>query len=325
MPNTEAELAGCAGQPLETERLILRPPTAADAPDIVRFAGDWEVARFTARIPHPYGAADAEAWLAGIDAARAEGRELVFAIQGREDRAFMGAIGLNIVRDENEAAAGFWLGRPYWGRGYVTEALERLLRFAFEELGLAQVRAAARPENPASIRVQEKAGMALLGETMEPAPARGGEFPVEVRAISRGDWLARHALPTVLVAAVALLDTDGRVLLSRRPEGKTMAGLWEFPGGKVAPGETPEAALMRELKEELGLDTRQSCLAPFTFASHRYARFHLLMPLFVCRVWEGTAKGREGQALAWVRPARLGDYQMPPADAPLAAMLRDFL
>ncbi len=178
MPNTEAELAGCAGQPLETERLILRPLTAADAPDIVRFAGEWEVARHTARIPHPYKAADAEAWLAGIDAARAEGRELVFAIQGREDRAFRGAIGLTIVRDENEAAAGFWLGRPYWGRGYVTEALERLLRFAFEELGVAQVRAAARPENPASIRVQEKAGMALLGETMEPAPARGGEFPV---------------------------------------------------------------------------------------------------------------------------------------------------
>ncbi len=133
------------------------------------------------------------------------------------------------------------------------------------------------------------------------------------------------ALPTLLVAAAALIDTDGRVLLSQRPEGKTMAGLWEFPGGKVLEGETPEAALIRELREELGIDTHDSCLAPLTFASHRYADFHLLMPVFACRVWQGTPTGREGQALAWVRPVRLGDYKMPPADAPVAAMLRDFL
>jgi 8-oxo-dGTP diphosphatase len=132
-------------------------------------------------------------------------------------------------------------------------------------------------------------------------------------------------LPLVLVAAVALVDVDGRVLLARRPEGKTMAGLWEFPGGKVHEGETPEAALIRELKEELGLDTAESCLAPFAFASHRYADFHLLMPLYVCRRWTGTPTAREGQELAWVRPQRLGDYPMPPADRPLVAMLQDLL
>ena len=131
--------------------------------------------------------------------------------------------------------------------------------------------------------------------------------------------------PIVLVAAVALIDADGRVLLAQRPAGKSMAGLWEFPGGKVDTGETPEAALIRELAEELGLDVTASCLAPFTFASHSYPDFHLLMPLYVCRKWSGIPAAREGQRLAWVWPARLADYPMPPADVPLVAALRDLL
>ena len=134
-----------------------------------------------------------------------------------------------------------------------------------------------------------------------------------------------HSLPTVLVAAVALVDADGRVLLARRPPGKSMAGLWEFPGGKVGSDETPEAALIRELKEELDIDVAASCLAPFTFASHRYDTFHLLMPLYLCRKWQGIVRPLEGQALKWVAPTRLADYPMPPADVPLVAMLRDFL
>jgi 8-oxo-dGTP diphosphatase len=129
----------------------------------------------------------------------------------------------------------------------------------------------------------------------------------------------------VLVAAVALVDPDGRVLLAQRPEGKAMAGLWEFPGGKVEPGETPEHALIRELAEELGIGTWESCLAPLTFASHGYPDFHLLMPLFACRKWEGQPQPHEGQRLAWVRPQRLRDYPMPPADLPLIPILRDWL
>lgn len=129
----------------------------------------------------------------------------------------------------------------------------------------------------------------------------------------------------VLVAAAALIDPDNRVLLARQPEGKPMAGLWEFPGGKVHADETPEAALIRELREELGIDIASACLAPFTFASHRYADFHLLMPLYLCRRWRGTVTPREGQELTWVRPLRLADYPMPPADVPLVAMLRDYL
>jgi 8-oxo-dGTP diphosphatase len=129
----------------------------------------------------------------------------------------------------------------------------------------------------------------------------------------------------VLVAAVALVDVDGRVLLAQRPQGKPMAGLWEFPGGKLDPGETPETALIRELAEELGIDVAASCLAPFAFASHGYPDFHLLMPLYVCRKWSGIVIAREGQRLAWVRPGRLAEYPMPPADKPLVAMLRDLL
>ncbi len=131
--------------------------------------------------------------------------------------------------------------------------------------------------------------------------------------------------PVLLVSAVALIDVDGRVLLARRPEGKSMAGLWEFPGGKVRGGETPEDALIRELKEEIGIDVTESCLAPFTFASHAYDDFHLLMPLYLCRIWEGVVTAREGQELAWRRPADMADLPMPPADKPLVAMLRDFL
>lgn len=129
----------------------------------------------------------------------------------------------------------------------------------------------------------------------------------------------------LLVAACALVDADGRVLLAQRPEGKTLAGLWEFPGGKVEPGETPEETLIRELDEELGIRTKIACLAPLTFASHTYDDFHLLMPLYVCRRFEGTAHGREGQAIKWVRPKALREYPMPPADEPLIPFLMDLL
>ncbi|MBI3453758.1 MAG: 8-oxo-dGTP diphosphatase MutT [Rhodospirillales bacterium] len=140
-------------------------------------------------------------------------------------------------------------------------------------------------------------------------------------------WSSPAADPAriVLVAAAALLDVDNRVLIARRPPGKSMAGLWEFPGGKVHAGETPEAALARELAEELGIDIAAACLAPFVFASHRYPDFHLLMPLYLCRRWQGAITPREGQEIAWVRATRLADYDMPPADRPLVAMLRDYL
>lgn len=194
-----------------------------------------------------------------------------------------------------------------------------LMPDAVPDPGHDQPRRADRPPLPAAGRVAPAGGLHRQPEAAPPRPpAARAEAP-------RLAVPPPTPLPLLLVAACALVDTDGRVLLARRPEGKPLAGLWEFPGGKLAPGETPEAALIRELKEELDIDVTASCLAPFSFASHAYEGFHLLMPLYLCRRWSGTLRAVEGQALAWVRPQRLADHPMPPADKPLVAMLRDFL
>ncbi|HTX06611.1 MAG TPA: (deoxy)nucleoside triphosphate pyrophosphohydrolase [Steroidobacteraceae bacterium] len=177
-------------------------------------------------------------------------------------------------------------------------------------------------------------GFRETGHGTELFVSRGGKHPVRRFEATRDDLFSETevapladpaAKPLLLVAACALIDVDERVLLARRPEGKRMAGLWEFPGGKLQSGETPEAALIRELKEELGIDVSAACLAPFAFASHAYERFHLLMPLYLCRRWRGLVRPNEGQTLAWVRPQKLGEYPMPPADKPLIPLLRDFL
>jgi 8-oxo-dGTP diphosphatase len=307
---------------LETLRLILRPLRPEDAPDIRRMAGEWEVARYTANIPHPYTDGMAEAWIRS----HRDDFEIVFAIERRDDGAFIGCIGVEPDAAAREAEFGYWIGRPYWGAGYATEALQGVVDYAFTAFDVERACAAAMPENRASVRVQEKVGFRYAAVKRQRAPARGGDIGVEVRVLDRRRWQELKApLPLVLVAAVALVDPDGRVLIAQRPEGKPLAGLWEFPGGKVHDGETPEAALIRELKEELGVDVREACLAPFTFASHRYDTFHLLMPLYVCRKWEGIVTPQEGQRIKWVALKRLSDYPMPPADQPLIAMIRDFL
>ncbi len=308
-----------AGLPLETERLTLRPLAPADAPLVERFAGEWEVARFTGNIPHPYPPGVAASWIRETWAEGAAGQKLVAAIERREDRVFLGCIELDLTGGGQCATLGYWVGRPYWGMGFTAEAAKVLIQHGFLRLGLARIEAAAMPANRRSIRVQEKLGFVFVGQSEDPAPARGGSQRVELRRLDR------PARKRLLVSAVALVDVDGRVLLARRPAGKPMAGLWEFPGGKVKEDETPEAALIRELKEELAIDVAESCLAPLTFASHRYPDFDLLMPLYVCRRWNGQPVPQEGQELTWVRAARLGDYPMPPADKPLIAMLQDLL
>jgi 8-oxo-dGTP diphosphatase len=324
MATTGAEPdSGCAAPRIETPRLVLRTVTLADAPWIERYVSDWEVARHTARIPHPYPAGGAVDFIRGLDPEEGP----TFAIERREDCEPVGLIGIEL-RAPGEAETGYWIGKPFWGRGYASEALKAIVDYAFLTMNLGALIATADPENPASIRVQEKAGLAFTGMVEIEAPARGHRVKVERRAIDRTAWQERRAdvaPPVLLVVSVALIDADGRVLLAQRPPGKSMAGLWEFPGGKLHAGESPEQALVRELKEELGIDTSESCLAPIAFASHRYESFHLLMPLYVCRVWKGTPHPHEGQKLAWVRPQKLADYPMPPADLPLIPVLQDLL
>jgi len=321
--------------PLLSARLRLRPLRPADAPVVFRLVNDWEVARNLARVPFPYPRELADEWIASTRRRLASGEELTLAITGREDDTLVGVVGLTIDRARREARLGYWIGRRFWGHGAASEAADRVIGHAFAALPVDRILAHVLPDNAASLRVLEKIGLRRVGEAEEEFASHHRALPVEVFALTREDVLAAHGLaaatepaaarPMVLVSAVALVDADGRVLLAQRPEGKTLAGMWEFPGGKVHAGETPEAALVRELREELGIDVTSSCLAPFAFASHAYESFHLLMPLYLCRRWQGTPTPQEGQRLAWVRPARLADYPMPPADKPLVALLRDFL
>jgi 8-oxo-dGTP diphosphatase len=310
--------------PIVAARLRLRALSEADIPALGELAGDAEVSRYTAVIPHPYGEDDARAFLAESARVLASGRGVNLAVERIAEPGLIGCVGISV--SDGGAEVGYWIGRPFWGQGFASEAVGAVLPAAFEGFAAPEAFAEVMAANPASFRVLEKAGFLRVGEGTG-CRGRCAGAPVVRYALGREAWAARRAapLPVVLVAAVALVDKDGRVLLAERPPGKTMAGLWEFPGGKVRGSETPEAALIRELKEELAIDVAERCLAPFTFASHRYDDFHLLMPLYVCRVWDGIVQPLEGQRLAWVRPARLADYPMPPADRPLVAMLRDFL
>jgi len=327
-----------AFQPLESERLVLRRLSAADAATIARLVGDWDIIKNLSDAPYPYPPGLAARWIASTRRGIDERQDFALAIAPRDLAAPAGAILLRQSQREpaiagqparlprgKSAEIGYWIGRAFWGRGYAREAVRRMVRFAFDELGLERVWGAVLTDNPASCRVLADEGFTLGGEADYDFPARGGLKRVYVYAFDRADLALKPPPRVLLVSAVALVDGDGRVLLARRPWGKPMGGLWEFPGGKVAQGETPERALIRELNEELGIDVSESCLAPFTFASHRYTEFHLLMPLYVCRVWKGEVTAREGQELAWVETGRLAGYPMPPADRPLCAMLRDFL
>ncbi len=322
-PESACRAGARVGATLYAKNLRLRAPQDDDAAGLAKLAGDWDVARWTAYVPHPYEPAMAEAFIGEARVKAAAGIAYTFAIERIADGALVGCVECRI--EGEEADLSYWIGKPFWNRGFAGETVRRLLRFIFLDLGLARATAGTMADNPASARVLEKAGFAFEGMRTY-KHGRCEAVPSRWFALARADWQAGFAArPMVLVAAAALIDADGRVLVARRPEGKDLAGLWEFPGGKVGAGETPEAALIRELAEELSLDVRASCLAPIAFASHDYDDFHLLMPLFACRVWKGTPAPREGQDLRWVAPARLADLPMPPADVPLVPLLRDLL
>ncbi len=321
--------------PLATERLTLRPYHADDAAELHRLINDWEVCRTLTTVPFPYPRALADEWIASTNGMIAAGAAYHLAITGREgdQEMLIGGASLRLDRTARIGRLGYWVGRRFWGHGVAREAAGRLARWALANLDLDEIVATVATDNAASVAVLRHIGFHHVGEDTQSFLARGGEHKVLRFVATRNDLYgapeteaqADGARPLVLVAACALIDRDGRVLLTRRPEGKKLAGLWEFPGGKLDPGETPEAALIRELNEELGIDVAENCLAAFAFASHAYDNFHLLMPLYLCRRWKGTATAREGQTLAWVWPQKLGDYPMPPADRPLVPLLRDFL
>ncbi len=309
----------------------LRPLEAGDAARLHVLINDWEICRLLPEAPFPYPAALARDWIEAAIADRAAGRAYQFAITDGEG-TMIGCAGLRLERD-NVAALGYWVARRVWGRGHGRQAVMQILRWGFAELPVERVVAIVAEDNAASLAVLRRAGFVETGRGAEKFISRpGARQAVRHFAIARDaldDWGAQPvsdtARPLLLVAAAALIDRRGDILLARRPPGKKMAGLWEFPGGKLAPGETPEAALVRELDEELGIVVKPADLAPFAFASHGYESFHLMMPLFLCRRWVGVPAAREGQALAWVAPARLEEYPMPPADRPLIPLLRDFL
>jgi len=316
MAATGAEL------PINTTRLVLRRLVPGDAPAVTRLVNDYSVAGNLARVPFPYSEELARKWI-GSAAEQIESGDafhLAVTLEGQ----LVGCVGLSLRRNALPEI-GYWIGPKFWGQGLASEAAAGLLVWAQKRLGITEVEASALTDNLASQAVLRRLGFSQTGTGVQQFLSRNRNMPVVMfRRVAAAIPLPAPK-PILLVVACALLDGDGRILLAQRPEGKSMAGLWEFPGGKLDPGETPEAALIRELREELGIETQEACLSPLFFASHSYAKFHLLMPLYICRKWEGRAVAKEGQALDWVRPDKLRDYPMPPADIPLVALLRDFL
>jgi 8-oxo-dGTP diphosphatase len=307
--------------PILTERMGLRPFEAAEALALRALLDDPEVARHSPGLAHPYGLDAAARWIAQARPPLYAGEEFLLGCFGRDSGALLGVAKLALDPARPEAELGYWFGRAHWRRGLATEAVQRLVAFAFDTLGLARLRAGVLDGNPASARVLGKAGLETCGSgEIAGCPATFYALDAAQRPKAK-----IPGPPLVYAAAVALIDDHGRVLLARRPAGKAMAGLWEFPGGKVEAGERPRPALARELAEELAIEVALRDLWPFAIASHRYARFQLLMPLMLCRRWGGNPRAREGQSFAWVSGGALTNYPMPAADAPLVTALRPLL
>jgi 8-oxo-dGTP diphosphatase len=317
------------GPVLRTKRILLRPLRAEDAPAFHRLINDWDICRKLPDAPFPYPVELASEWIAAAGADREAGKAQQFALLEEASGVLIGCAGLRLARDGKSADLGYWLGRKFWRQGFGLEVAARLTSWGLAEMQISKITATVADDNEASLAVLARAGFTETGKGTKAFLCRAeAKLPVRHFAATREMPKSAEPVakpPVILVAACALIDAGGKVLLARRPEGKKMAGLWEFPGGKIEPGETPEAALVRELKEELGIVVEAKNLAPFAFASHPYDSFHLLMPLYLCRRWQGKPQPREGQALAWVAPDRLVEYPMPAADRPLIPMLRDFL
>ncbi|MBL8677259.1 MAG: GNAT family N-acetyltransferase, partial [Alphaproteobacteria bacterium] len=262
------------------------------------------------RLPYPYALEDAETFIASTQRSMAEGKKVTLAIIRRSDQQFMGVI-------SSEEELGFWLGKPYWGQGYGTEAMKALVHFCFHTLKQKELKVSALKSNMASRRIFEKLGFREVGTKKASSKLFEGTREAVCYAFSFHDFIrGYHALerPLVWVVAAVLINEKGEMLISERPQGKALPGVWELPGGKMEPGETPEISLIRELQEELGIQVQEENLEPLTFASYRYDTFHMILPLYLCHKWEGNPHGAEGQNLAWVTYSDLALIPLPAAD-----------
>jgi 8-oxo-dGTP diphosphatase len=308
--------------PIETDRFLLHPPGADDAEALSAILDDAEVARHSPGLPHPYPPAAVRDWISRTRRQLLAGAEFAFVIRDRQSRALVGLVELALAGQRAVGELAYWIARDRWNQGIGTEAARRMVGFGFDSLGLAEVWGIAMTENPASVRVLEKAHLAYQRDDTYDSR------PVVIHRVDRPSYRQAAGLDAtrvVYVAAAALIDDAGRVLLAQRPPGKVMAGLWEFPGGKVEPGERPALTLARELSEELGLEIGVGEFEPFSIVCHRYEDFQLLMPLMLCRRWPGAPNGKEGQVLAWATGSELSEYLMPAADVPLVGELQRLL
>lgn len=321
--------------PLKIDHYILRLIEAEDIHSIHSLINDWNVVRMLSQVPFPYPKSLLEHWIDSVSKESEEGKSYHFTIIDETIQKIVGCIGLRVDSKDQIGKIGYWIAHKYWGQQIASKALQRISTWALANLNINYIRATAADDNMASIAVLKKCGYQPFGQGKEKFLARATEQPVSYFLLQREDICPGQApsmIPSsstpkkiLLVVAAASIDTEGRLLLARRPEGKSMAGMWEFPGGKIEPGETPEAALVRELKEEINVDVSQSCLAPFTFASFEYADFHLLMPLYVCHKWNNPPEPRENQQLAWVSAEELDHYLVMEADKPFIPLLKDLL
>lgn len=324
--------------PLQVDHYTLRIIQKEDTATIHGLINDWNVVRMLSQIPFPYSKTNLDQWVEAITKQMEEGIAYHFSIidESTEQKNIIGCIGVRLDPTNQCAKIGYWIGQKYWGKNIATKVLQRLSSWTLANLNINYIHATAADDNLASIAVLKKCGYQPFGQGKEKFVSRAVEQPVSYFLLQREDIGSKKTPPSpsprtpvqkniLLVVAAALIDVEGRLLLARRPEGKSMAGMWEFPGGKVEVGETPEAALIRELKEEINVDVAQSCLAPFTFASYEYPQFHLLMPLYVCHRWKGYPEAQEKQQLAWVSSEELDNYLVMEADKPFIPLLKDLL
>jgi len=312
---------------LDIAPYTLRPLRSSDGAEVHRLVNDWSVVRMLSHLPFPYPRDLADQWITSTIDRQSAGTAWHFAIC--EGETLIGCVGLSLGHPNQAAKIGYWIGRPYWQQGIATLCVRQVIEWAFATLPVSEIIADVAQDNLASIALLDRLGFGRSGATRTPFLSRGPDpYPVLIYSKKKEKPIdSTGSKPgtsrVLLVVAGILIDQEGRILLAQRPPGKPLAGMWEFPGGKVEPHESPEQALVRELHEELGVDVSAGCIAPFAFVSENIGARHLLMPLYVCRRWRNQPVGKEGQELAWVTADQLESYPMPAPDRPLIPLIRE--